>query len=162
MRQRSETVDNQSFIRVVTRLFYRLNCWKAATEIAEIAVGKVGANGNTSWQHLRSSYGINHLTREAMFLSQGGHCAICDESDDKKLAVDHCHESGRVRGLLCHRCNTGLGSFREDEMWLDLAVLYLQSRKGGRFSKNWSVWDPCPYLGLRGVKAADNVAAPHS
>lgn len=60
-------------------------------------------------------------------------CAICGEMEDKlredgteqPLSVDHCHVSGRVRGLLCHRCNTALGLFRDDPEVLKRAIEYL-------------------------------------
>lgn len=53
-------------------------------------------------------YGISYDQREGMYNLQNGRCAICErpESDfSKRLAVDHNHKSGKVRGLLCFRCN---------------------------------------------------------
>lgn len=64
---------------------------------------------------------------EAMSVAQAGVCAICSEPcpTGKRLAVDHDHVSGRVRGLLCASCNNGLGRFRDDVDRLQRAADYL-------------------------------------
>lgn len=51
-----------------------------------------------------------------------GVCTICGEPGDQ---VDHCHETGQVRGLLCVNCNTGLGKFKDDPDLLEFARIYL-------------------------------------
>lgn len=57
---------------------------------------------------------------------QGGRCAICRRWPGKRrLAVDHCHATGTVRGLLCMRCNAGLGLFRDDFEAMQAAADYL-------------------------------------
>lgn len=62
------------------------------------------------WAALEAKY---KLTREGFYAllgAQGGRCAICSKDLPKGTAVvDHCHESGKVRGLLCGQCNTGIG-----------------------------------------------------
>lgn len=70
-----------------------------------------------------------------MFADQGGRCAICGDppSDARALAVDHDHSccsgkrscGGCVRGLLCIRCNTALGAFRDNPKYLEAALAYL-------------------------------------
>lgn len=59
--------------------------------------------------------------------AQLGLCAICKkpENENKSLAVDHCHTTGKVRGLLCAKCNQGLGSFKDDTERLTNAIKYL-------------------------------------
>jgi hypothetical protein len=64
---------------------------------------------------------------ERMLARQGGACAICGSPPGKhRLAIDHNHETGKVRGLLCIRCNTALGSLRDDETLLHRALAYLK------------------------------------
>jgi hypothetical protein len=77
--------------------------------------------------HLKRKYGITIADYEAMLAAQGGGCAICGaaEPDGQSLHVDHCHDSGAVRGLLCFRCNAGLGQFDHDGERLARATAYL-------------------------------------
>lgn len=63
-----------------------------------------------------------------MFAEQGGRCAICrDEPGWKRLAVDHDHVTGEVRGLLCNSCNCGLGFFKDDFELVKTALCYLKA-----------------------------------
>lgn len=86
---------------------------------------------------LKSNYGITNEVYERMLKEQGGKCAICGSEETKNsytqhFAVDHCHTSGKVRGLLCDYCNTGLGRFNDDTDTLEKAVEYLKkSREEG-------------------------------
>lgn len=80
-------------------------------------------------QRLRSTFGIAIEDFEERLAIQNGQCAICghtDRSDPKFFpVVDHCHKTGRVRGLLCVNCNHGLGKFKDDAGRLLSAVSYL-------------------------------------
>lgn len=58
------------------------------------------------------TYGLSREGYSSLLDSQGGKCAICKRRDPKY--VDHCHATGRVRGILCQPCNTALGAFFED------------------------------------------------
>ena len=73
-------------------------------------------------------YGITVEQYDAMFAAQGGVCGICEKPcvSGRRLAVDHCHETGAVRGLLCTRCNPGLGYFQDDADLLERASRYLR------------------------------------
>lgn len=57
---------------------------------------------------------------------QKGCCAVCGKSSDKILHVDHDHNTGKVRGLLCHNCNTGIGHLGDDPARLRAAIKYLE------------------------------------
>jgi len=75
---------------------------------------------------LKKNYGITPEQFDAMLLNQGGACAICRESVDKPH-VDHDHVTGRVRGILCNRCNVGLGMFNDNKTSLRSAIAYLST-----------------------------------
>jgi len=74
-------------------------------------------------------YGLSYEQFEQMVLDQGGKCAICGYSDRKKPlffpVIDHCHKTGKVRGLLCMNCNQGLGRFKDNATFLKNAIAYL-------------------------------------
>jgi hypothetical protein len=75
--------------------------------------------------HLKTKYGLTPEQYDQMLESQGGGCAICGKPPgDTALHVDHCHETGRVRGLLCFSCNAGLGQFKHDPDLLYSAMTY--------------------------------------
>lgn len=74
-----------------------------------------------------SRYGITIAEYEGMLTSQNGGCAICGQVDEWfSLAVDHCHGTNRVRGLLCSQCNRGIGLFRDKPELLEKAAEYLR------------------------------------
>jgi len=86
-------------------------------------------------RHLRNTYGITLATYESILAGQGGGCAICGSREtfrNKKtgtkhsLHVDHCHESGVVRGILCGRCNASLAMFSDSKEALLKAIAYLE------------------------------------
>ena len=66
----------------------------------------------------------------ALWTAQDGKCAICRQVCIKALALDHCHKTGRIRGLLCMRCNTALGLLKDDQGLLSKAIEYLQKDDG--------------------------------
>ena len=87
-------------------------------------------------RHLRKSYGITPGDYDAMLVEQGCVCAICGghpgsqpRTDTRRsagvLRVDHDHDSGAVRGLLCDTCNRAIGFFRDDPNLLIAAAAYL-------------------------------------
>lgn len=71
-------------------------------------------------------FGLTYAEYMAMVDAQGGKCKICNLPDKKRLAVDHCHATGVVRGLLCMSCNTKLGWY---ESRLDAITDYLKELK---------------------------------
>jgi len=79
-------------------------------------------------------YGITVVEYERLLRKQDGACAICRREcmSGKRLSVDHCHRTGKVRGLLCSKCNTGLGLFDDMIAVLRKAIVYLQSSTHGK------------------------------
>lgn len=81
---------------------------------------------------LREEYGITEEEYNEQLELQGGGCAICGttaEENGKALAVDHCHKSNELRGILCSKCNTGLGLFRDSPNLMLKAAKYLLEHK---------------------------------
>lgn len=75
--------------------------------------------------HLRTQYGISYETYLEIVENQNNKCAICSgELTDPHL--DHCHETGKVRGILCFTCNTALGKFKDSVPLLQSAISYLE------------------------------------
>lgn len=77
---------------------------------------------------IASKYGLTVADYEARLRMQDHRCALCgrpDGHDGKRLVIDHCHATGRVRGLLCSRCNSALGYFEDDPHRIANAVAYL-------------------------------------
>lgn len=79
-------------------------------------------------RNIKSRYGITVEQYDAMLAEQGGRCAICgtDTPGGKGgFHVDHCHDGTQVRGLLCHRCNVGIGLMQDDSERLIAAAAYI-------------------------------------
>lgn len=100
-------------------------CWNRRKELDVQRRPRRNRIGRSREANLISKYGIDQAAYDAMLKSQGGVCAICHEAVEYVLKVDHCHETGRVRGLLCHPCNVGLGWFRDDAARVRRAADYL-------------------------------------
>ncbi|WP_399137321.1 endonuclease VII domain-containing protein [Streptomyces sp. NBUA17] len=74
--------------------------------------------------HLKRQYGITEMERDALVASQGGACCICLAAP--AAHVDHCHETGRVRGVLCFSCNAALGQFKDRPDVIRRAAAYVE------------------------------------
>lgn len=86
-----------------------------------------GARAASLAHYYRSQYGLSLDDVERM---RAGGCAICGATGSVgrhgQLHVDHCHTTGRVRGILCHSCNLGIGNFKDDPDLLRKAIAYLE------------------------------------
>ena len=86
--------------------------------------------------HLLRKFGISLLVFEQMLSDQDGRCALClTNNGNRRLHVDHNHETGKVRGLLCLRCNTALERVENIPDWLAQAATYL-NQYDPEFSEN--------------------------
>jgi len=82
---------------------------------------------------LIARYGITQSDYQLMLDAQKGKCAICKSTYPQRegsyyLCVDHDHDSGMVRGLLCHKCNVNIGRVGESVEWLKAAIKYLEGK----------------------------------
>lgn len=112
------------------RKWYKAHPEKLAD--ARIRMGKV-PRATMRDRALRYAYGIDSAWYDAQLIKQNHTCAICGKPENKttngkvlRLAVDHCHDTGKVRGLLCQACNRGIGCFSHDPAVLAKAIEYLQ------------------------------------
>jgi Recombination endonuclease VII len=76
-------------------------------------------------RNLKARYGISEEDYNAMLEDQKGRCGICHRF--RKLSVDHCHSTNKVRGLLCSNCNAAIGMFDERPGFLQQAIDYLNT-----------------------------------
>lgn len=80
----------------------------------------------------KRNYGLSQDQFDLLILHQAGVCAICQKPPTKKcLHVDHDHQTGKVRGLLCNLCNVGLGAFKDSQNNMLSALVYLIKAQGG-------------------------------
>ena len=79
---------------------------------------------------LRTKYGITEADYLHLLVKQHNACAICERFETsrkaKRLSVDHCHKTGKVRGLLCQRCNAGIGQFLDNPKLIRRAFIYMR------------------------------------
>lgn len=75
-------------------------------------------------RHVQRVYGVSQFDIENTTVAQGGRCAICKRH--VKLVVDHDHVTGKFRGMLCNKCNKGLGLFEDSIQFLVMAQMYLE------------------------------------
>ncbi len=85
-------------------------------------------------RRIKVAYNITREEYAAMYWCQDGRCAICKRPEaecggrGKKLHIDHCHETDRVRGLLCTSCNTGIGQFQDNSDLMRRAIEYVDNK----------------------------------
>jgi hypothetical protein len=109
-------------------------------ETYERAPGKYRVRG--LGRSLYVDHGLRWHEYEEMLDAQGGKCAICGTDSPgrgvlgprERLSVDHCHETSEIRGLLCNRCNPGVGYFSDDPELMRKAAHYLETARTGKLS----------------------------
>lgn len=106
---------------------------RRAAKSQETRQAEQAARWENDWRRqVKSKYGITAEQYDAMLAAQGGKCALCGREGNvggKRLAVDHCHGTGKVRGLLCNPCNTMLGNARDDVDLLTAAIAYVLAHR---------------------------------
>lgn len=141
---RSYYVKNQEELIAKTKRWHHANPekrkakdlrWRAANREKHLEIKR------TSWAkyprthrncRYKKHYGITIEEYEAMVVAQNGKCAICESDNHRSRKgvgswpVDHNHKTGKVRGLLCYKCNSGVGQFDDDPEMLIKAAAYLR------------------------------------
>lgn len=85
--------------------------------------------------HLKFSYGLSKEEYFKILNNQNGVCAICNNKPNERLSVDHCHKTKKIRGLLCRKCNAGVGFFKDDINHLQKAIEYLKLYNGVEYAE---------------------------
>lgn len=125
--QRKRYLEKREEILARNKEWYEANKdARKEKQAAWYAANKDRAAQTTRARKLRG-YGLTVEDYEIMFRAQGGTCPICLEAlpNGESASVDHCHRTGKVRGLLHRKCNAGLGMFKDDAQILRRALKYL-------------------------------------
>ena len=88
---------------------------------------RTGATQRYTWKRRGIELTVDQY--KEMMRRQNKKCAICKKVDDRRLAVDHDHTTGTIRGLLCKNCNRAIGYFMDDIDLVEMASVYLKSHK---------------------------------
>lgn len=93
---------------------------------------KTCSNENARNSSFKKWYNLTNLDYNRMFEQQEGKCLICGKHQSefkRRFNVDHDHKTGKIRGLLCFKCNTGIGRFNDNILLLESAIKYLEKYK---------------------------------
>ena len=113
---------------------------KACCTAASVQYQKKNPEGQR-WKQLKHKYGLTKEQWCSMLNAQDSKCACCDvklhteaikrgsKRPSNQAVVDHCHETGAIRGILCHSCNVALGHVKDDITILHKAIKYLENSK---------------------------------
>jgi len=151
--------DNPDKIKRISQKWRDNHREQKRAESREYSKTRTPEQRKRAW--LLNRYGITQEQYEAMHEAQGGLCAICRQPEaslhpktgkPKTLSVDHCHKTGKVRGLLCHICNFCIGAAQEDINRLQAAIDYLKT-SWRRYTMSESVHDDYEKRSKGGDKA---------
>ena len=125
-RQKTRQIEKRDEIRKYLKQWYGKNKDKDK----EYKKRYLEANPNIlKNSYYKRHYGITLAEYEDMLIKQGGGCALCGTLKPKgkgSFHVDHCHKTGKIRGLLCHSCNVGIGNLQESYELLIKAAQYIK------------------------------------
>ncbi len=110
-----------------TKAWYKKNKKRVAKNTRSYRKGNKDYYARVRNSMLKRKFGISREQYNEMLKRQKGVCAICkSKPNGKDLSVDHNHETGMVRGLLCNECNLALGKFKDNEKLVGSALKYLE------------------------------------
>ncbi len=119
---------NPEKVKAHNAAWYAANTEKARANNAAWWGANPGRRRNYDRKSLLKKHGITPEEFDAMLAEQDGLCAICGTDEPGGYGifhVDHCHDTGKVRGLLCHHCNLGIGNLGDDADRVLSAAAYL-------------------------------------
>jgi hypothetical protein len=137
-------VCDKEYVPLQKRGIGRLTCSDDCLKIHRLAWAKERRETTKTWtdreikSRLKTKYGLTPEQYARMLEDQNHACAICSrperssqtkKGEPKMLAVDHCHSTGKIRGILCSHCNRALGLFEDKIDLLQKAANYLQSHQ---------------------------------
>lgn len=134
----NETKGVTEFHKRASRPSGRVSRCKECTNTAQSALQKTeDTRLYNRKDKLWRNFGLTLEAYDKLLKDQNGVCAICKGPErflsrngfPKHMAVDHCHKTGRVRGLLCHHCNTGIGNLNDSVELLKDAIRYLEKHE---------------------------------
>lgn len=130
-RLRERYLQNQEAVRIYQRAYYarnkeRIRAQRKNLYHADLEKARAKSRAGVARSRKKRQYGMDQAQIIARAAAQGG-CGICRASTPGKLGwcVDHCHVTGRVRGVLCTRCNSGIGMLRDNAEMCVRAAQYL-------------------------------------
>lgn len=136
-RVRNRTPEEVEARRAYQRAYYAANRERLLEQQRERGRRNYSANPapykKRNRRSILNTYGLTEDQYQAMLTAQDGRCLICLRRMSLP-AIDHCHTTGVVRGLLCRGCNAALGHFHDDPVVLTRAVEYLSSSSSGAIS----------------------------
>ena len=130
---------NADRLNARSRSYYRADRGKATRRRREYRrKNRSKVNRNSLNWRIKREFGITLDHRDEMLNAQGGGCAICGTKNwsIKGPVIDHDHKTGTIRGILCSKCNTGLGMFGDDPVRVLKSAAYLLEPRGNETSKD--------------------------
>ena len=119
------------------------HCVECSKAKARTYYHRNGGSERAKVRHIERKYGLSKEEFEALLHKQECKCAICRNplkvnsgNGGDGPCIDHCHDTGKVRGILCNNCNRGLGMFKDNTEYLTSAISYLREQHGPRTSKH--------------------------
>lgn len=112
----------------------RVKNWDNQNKEKRLEISKKSYEKNKNKNHLKNyireakrKYRISEIEYSDMLSNQSNKCATCGKEEiNKRLAIDHCHKSGKIRGLLCYNCNRAIGLLNDDVDVMKNIIKYLE------------------------------------
>lgn len=134
--KRCKTVDCKGIVAVSNEKGVCNQCYKI--EVASLTAPIPKTPRRKIRAKTLKKYNMSEVDYEQMFKTQHFSCAICKKGNNaiKKFCVDHCHKTGKVRGILCGACNKAIGLLKDSRESLKAAIDYLDRSESDQMNTN--------------------------